>query len=220
MSQLTKRPTLVTAILSVAALAGYASYRLTIGSAPTPAPTGATAGPMAGQPDAHGHAEADEAPGLADRMPDIVLDDLAGTPTSLASLADRPLLINFWATWCAPCLREIPLLKAFHDEQPGIDVVGIAVDRLEPVLEYAEDMQFNYPSLIGQTEAYEAMVVFRNDAQVMPFSVFSAPGGAILGIHYGELHAEDLDNFAGTIAALEAGSIDLEAARERIAALR
>jgi thiol-disulfide isomerase/thioredoxin len=128
------------------------------------------------------------------------------------------MLVNFWATWCAPCLREIPMLKVFHEEHESIEVIGIAVDRVEPVVEYAAEMEFNYPILVGQADAYEAMATFRNEAQVMPFSAFTAPGGAVLGVHYGELHAEHLENFAATIELLNDGAIDLEQARARIAA--
>jgi hypothetical protein len=109
------------------------------------------------------------------------------------------------------------MLKVFHAEHEAIEVIGIAVDRAEPVLEYAAEMDFNYPVLVGQADAYEAMAVFQNQAQVMPFTAFTAPGGAVLGVHYGELHAEHLENFATTIELLGTGTIDLGQARERIA---
>jgi thiol-disulfide isomerase/thioredoxin len=198
--KLTRKPTLVTAVLSVATLAGYAAYRLTQGSADP------GIGTVAG------------APLLADALPDIVLSDIDGTPTPLATWSDRAMLVNFWATWCAPCLREIPMLKVFHDEHESIEVVGIAVDRVEPVVEYAAEMIFNYPVLVGQADAYEAMAIFRNEAQVMPFSAFTAPGGAVLGVHYGELHPEQLENFAATVDLLNDGEIGLEQARAMIAA--
>ena len=155
-------------------------------------------------------------PEFWDELPEIVLNDLSGAPTPLATWSDGPMLVNFWATWCAPCLREIPLLKSFQDEHPAIEVVGIAVDQLEPVLDFAEEMQFNYPVLVGRADGYEAMTIFRNEAQVMPFSAFTAPGGAVLGVHYGELHAEHLDNFATTVELLGSGEIDLGEARDRL----
>ncbi|MGD8340158.1 MAG: TlpA disulfide reductase family protein [Gammaproteobacteria bacterium] len=192
MSQLSKKPTLVTLILSAAALLGYAAYRLSA-SAPS---------------------EIDSR--FANELPDIVINDLAGTPTPLATWSDGPMLVNFWATWCAPCLREIPLLKTFQEEQESIEVIGIAVDRVEPVLEFSEEMQFNYPVLVGQAEGFDAMAIFRNDAQVMPFTAFTAPGGAVLGIHYGELHAEHLENFVTTVELLGSGEIDLGEARDRL----
>jgi len=208
---LTKNPTLLTAVLSLAAIAGYVAYRLTIGGA-EPAPVAPTAAADAGHPD-HEHAA------LADSLPEIVLDDLAGTPTALSTHAGQPLLINFWATWCAPCLREIPMLKRFHEEDPAIRVVGIAVDRFNDVVEYAAEMDFNYPVMVGQTAGMDAMATFHNDAGAMPFSVFTAADGAVLGTHAGELHEEHLDILSETIEALATGSIDRETARERLAEL-
>ncbi len=210
---LTKSPTLLTAVLSLAAIAGYVAYRLTFGSAePTREATAATAPTQDGQAD-HEH----EA--LADSLPEIVLDDLAGTPTALSSFAGQPLLINFWATWCAPCVREIPMLKRFHEEDPSIRVVGIAVDRMADVLEYAAEMQFNYPVIVGQTAGLDAMSAFHNDANAMPFSVFTAADGAVLGTHVGELHEEHLVQLSATIRELTAGTIDRETARERLVSL-
>ena len=211
---LTKHPTLLTGVLSLAALAGYVAYRFTLGDA-DPGSEAASAVAAATDPD-HAH----EPEPLADSLPELVLNDLAGTPTPLASLGGQPLLINFWATWCAPCLREIPMLKTLHVEDPSIRVVGIAVDRLDDVLEYAAEMEFNYPVLGFSTAAYDAMAAFHNEAQAMPFSVLTAADGAILGAFAGELHEEDLENLSATIADLTAGKIDRQAARERVAGLR
>ncbi|MDX1562640.1 MAG: TlpA disulfide reductase family protein, partial [Gammaproteobacteria bacterium] len=156
---------------------------------------------------------------FADSLPDVVLNDLAGTPTPLSTWVGQPMLINFWATWCAPCLREIPLLKAFNDEHPSIQVVGIAVDRDEPVREFAAEMAFNYPNLVGQTEAMNAAAALGVEVIALPFTVFTDAEGAILGIHSGEIHREHLENLAATLADLEAGRIGRDTARERIAGL-
>ena len=213
--RLTQNPTLLTALLSVATLAGYATYRLTVG--------GSDAEMAADHSD---HDDSMQAPAddsaasrFADSLPDIVLNDLAGTPTPLSTWVGQPMLINFWATWCAPCLREIPLLKAFNDEHPAIQVVGIAVDRDEPVREFAAEMAFNYPNLVGQTEAMNAAAALGVEVIALPFTVFTDAEGAILGIHSGEIHREHLENLAATLADLEAGRIGRDTARERIAGL-
>ena len=127
-------------------------------------------------------------------------------------------MINFWATWCAPCLREIPLLKEFQDANgpTGVQVVGIAVDHLEAVREFAEEMMFNYPVLVGQLAAMEAAAEFGVEFFVLPFTVFSDPRKRVLGVHSGELHAEHLDEFLLVLNALEAGSMDIDAARTRL----
>jgi thiol-disulfide isomerase/thioredoxin len=205
---LTKNPTLLTAVLSVAALAGYGAYHLT--------QRGDDRSAAADAAQAHMHEAAQPAAGL----PDVVLSDLAGAPTALSSYAGQPLLINFWATWCAPCRREIPLLKTFHDENEStITVVGVAIDDLEDVQAYAEDMAFNYPILIGQAEGMNAAAALGVEVIALPFSVYTAPDGTILGIHTGELLPEHLDSLEATIADLMAGTIDRSAARDRLADL-
>lgn len=222
---LTKNPTLLTVLLSAATVAGYVAYRFTLGGADSVVDPMAgmhaddnagqdTASALAAQPSAAG-------PGLVDALPALPFDVLGGSGVTLDSYAGRPLLINFWATWCGPCLKEIPLLREFHTAQAGIDVIGIAVDDPADVASFAADtLEFNYPVLLGLTAGYEAMAVFRNDASAMPFSVFVDAEGAVLGKYYGELHDEELAAFAGTIEALGAGRIDRAAARERIATLQ
>jgi thiol-disulfide isomerase/thioredoxin len=211
---LTKNPTLMTAVLSLAAAAGYITYRLTVGVPEAPAPTPEMAGMD------HDRGADDGAIVLADALPDVVLDNLDGQPTPLATWAGKPLLINFWATWCGPCRREIPMLMSFKDQAPSIQIVGIAVDDLDDVRKYADETKFNYPILAGVSGGIQAMTALHNDTQTIPFTVFAAPDGTVLGIHAGVVEPDDLTNFRTTIDSLVAGRIDLAAARERLAYLR
>jgi thiol-disulfide isomerase/thioredoxin len=194
-------PTRLTAVLSAAALLGYLSYRL-VEPVFSPDDAGTVSRP------------------LADRLPEFALADLEGRMTPIGSWPGRPMVINFWATWCAPCLREIPLLKAYQAEQPDVTVVGIALDQVEPVRTFAAEMQFNYPVLIGQADAMDAAAAFGVGVFALPFTVFTAPDGATLGVRTGEIHAEHLENLTAALADLEAGRIDLNAARARIAGRR
>ena len=200
------RPALVTAVLSAAAVLGYLSYRAV---APERAPPEEVSG-------------ADTAgdqprPELADRLPEFALGNLAGSPQSITSWPGKPLLINFWATWCAPCLREIPLLKELQNSNEGLQIVGIAVDRREPVVTFADTMQFNYPILIGQSDAWEAAAAFGVNVYALPFTIFTAADGSVLGVHTGELHREHLDRLTSTLEDLRAGTLDVAAARARLA---
>jgi thiol-disulfide isomerase/thioredoxin len=201
------RPALLTLGLSAAAVLGYVTYRVLM---PTPA-----AAPGAAARD--DGAAVEEQRQLAETLPDFSLGNLAGEPQSIRSWPGKPLLINFWATWCGPCLREIPMLKELEDQRPDIQVVGIAIDRRDPVEKFAADMAFNYPILIGQNEAWEAAAALGVDIYALPFTVFAAADGAILGVHTGELHAEHLADFRGVIDDLAAGKIDLSEARSRLA---
>jgi thiol-disulfide isomerase/thioredoxin len=204
------RPALLTLGLSAAAVLGYATYRILV-----PAPTDAPSVELTA--DSAPVVSATEARQLAETLPDFSLGNLAGEPQSIRSWPGKPLLINFWATWCGPCLREIPMLKDLQTARPDIQVVGVAIDRREPVEKFAGDIAFNYPILIGQSEAWEAAAALGVDIYALPFTVFTAADGAILGVHTGELHAEHLADFRAVVDDLEAKRIDVAEARGRIA---
>jgi thiol-disulfide isomerase/thioredoxin len=204
-----KSSALIAVVLSGAAIVGYVSYRAWW-PAPQDAPIADTgAGPPPGA-----------AP--AATLPEFSLMTLEGEQRSIHSWPDRALVINFWATWCAPCLREIPLLKSFQSahEQDGVQVIGIAVDRVEPVRSFAADLEFNYPTLIGEADAIEAAASFGIDFFALPFTVFTDAEGNVLGVHTGELEAADLDELARILAGLDDGGIDLPTARDRLAGRR
>jgi thiol-disulfide isomerase/thioredoxin len=203
------RPALVTLGLSAAAVLGYVTYRLLVGG-----PAQELAAPTASTQEQQEPAPARQ---LADRLPDFTLANLAGKPQSILSFSGKPLLINFWATWCGPCLREIPMLKALQVARPDIQIVGIAIDRREPVEKFAGDMAFNYPILVGQSEAWEAAAALGVDIYALPFTVFAGADGALLGVHTGELRAEHLADFRAVIDDLAAGKIGTQEARSRIA---
>ena len=151
-------------------------------------------------------------------LPDFSLPDLAGTPRSIRGFADdRGLIVNFWATWCAPCLREIPLLTEFHAlKADSAQVVGIAVDRLDDVTAFAPQLNINYPILVGEADAMEAAQGFGVEFLTLPFTVFAAPRGQILAVHTGEVTAGDLDNYAAVLTEIAAGTLSLEGARQRM----
>jgi thiol-disulfide isomerase/thioredoxin len=194
------RPVLLTAGLSAAAVLGYLTYRLV--SAPdAPAADQSAAAP----------------PPAVATLPDFSLANLAGEQQSIQSWPGKPLLINFWATWCAPCLREIPMLKELQTSRPDLQVVGIAIDKPDLVAKFAGDIQFNYPILVGQNEAWAAAGALGVNIFALPFTIFTGADGSILGVHTGELHAEHLETFRAVVDDLAAGRIDADEARGRIA---
>lgn len=202
-----KTSAVVVAVAGVLTVGGYVAYRA-----------------MLVEPDAAARSEpavADAMAGVepAQTLPEFTLANLSGEQQSIRSWPDQALIINFWATWCAPCLREIPLLKDFQDTQRAnaVTVVGIAVDRLQPVAAFAEDLAFNYPVLVGQADGMDAAASFGVEVFALPFTVFTDRNANILGVHTGELHTEDLENFAAVLEDLGAGRIDLQSARARVA---
>jgi thiol-disulfide isomerase/thioredoxin len=209
------RPALLTLALSGAAVLGYLSYRALIPSQSGEPAAEHAAGHTAAAP--LEDTTAPPQPRLADTLPEFSLGNLAGEPQSISSWPGKPLLINFWATWCGPCLREIPMLKELQSTHADLQIVGIAVDRRDPVVAFAETMQFNYPILIGQSDAWEAAAAFGVNVYALPFTVFTAADGSILGVHTGELHAEHLDNLTGVLTELREQKIGIDEARARIA---
>jgi len=91
------------------------------------------------------------------RLPDFSLKDLTGKSIPISAWSGKSLVINFWATWCAPCRREIPLLKTIAAEWAGRDlkVVGIAVDHRDKVKDFAGQFKIDYPVLIGDQDALD-----------------------------------------------------------------
>ena len=105
-------------------------------------------------------------------------------------------MVNFWATWCAPCRREIPLLNKIRAERrrQNAEIVGIAVDFRDDVLKFAAKTPLNYPLLIGEEDGLAAAEAF-GMGMAFPFSVFVDSQNRILTVKIGELH-EDEANFA------------------------
>jgi thiol-disulfide isomerase/thioredoxin len=152
-------------------------------------------------------------------LPDIQLEDLKGVKHSLADWKGHPLLINFWATWCEPCRREIPLLKTLRhaaEAPPGTEVIGVAVDFRAAVQRYARQMGIDYPVLIGEQNGLSAIAAFGMDT-VFPFTVFADGKGRIVTLKVGELHPDEAKVILEKMSAVEAGRADMASARRQIA---
>jgi thiol-disulfide isomerase/thioredoxin len=148
----------------------------------------------------------------------FALNDVDGNLRDLAEWQGKARLINFWATWCAPCRREIPLLKQTQADHAAdnVQIIGIAVDFPEEVQAYAEEAQFNYPILVGQEDAMAAA----EDAGVpfigLPFTMIVAPSGELLNSHVGEIMQSHIDSILEVFDGLETGRLDIAAAREAL----
>lgn len=220
------------AVAAVAGIAGFLAFR-SIDRAPgesTPALKPVAEPPAAGPPrDGTAAAPPLDAPATAagpipERLPDFELATREGPARRLSSFRDPVLVVNFWATWCAPCRREIPLLNSLQREfaASGVEVIGVAVDFREDVLAFADRIGIDYPLLIGEEDGLAAAQAFGMNL-VLPFTVFADAERRIVALKVGELHDDEARFILGRIAALNAGAATLEevrpAIREQLAAL-
>lgn len=150
--------------------------------------------------------------------PSFMLNDIDGVERNFSEWSGKHRLLNFWATWCAPCRREIPLLKTFQDEHgdSGFQVIGIAVDFPDQVAAYAEEAQFNYPILIGQEDAMAVAGTSDVEFIGMPFTMIVAADGELLNTHIGEIVDSHLEHIVRVLTMLDNGEIDKASARKAL----
>ncbi|MGO9513781.1 MAG: TlpA family protein disulfide reductase [Steroidobacteraceae bacterium] len=156
---------------------------------------------------------------IPQRLPDFSLEGRDGKPTSIKAWGDKSLIINFWATWCAPCRREIPLLESLHSEWAGrgMAVVGIAVDDRDRVLAYAAQFKIPYPLLIGEQDALDAAAAFGVESPAFPFTVFTDRRGEVVALYVGELHKPEVNLILSVVQNLNQDHVALPQARRTIA---
>ena len=153
--------------------------------------------------------------GMPTHLPEFTLMDREGTLRSIQSWPGKSLIVNFWATWCGPCRREIPLLKEIQETRAadGFQVVGIAVDFREDVLKYADEMQINYPLLIGEQDGLDAIGKFGLPATGFPFTVFTDEQSRIVLTHLGEITETESKVLLEIVSQVNRGELTPDSAR-------
>jgi len=122
------------------------------------------------------------------------LNDLSGKPQSLAQWKGKPLLVNFWATWCGPCVQEMPELSAIANEENGkrFNVVGVGIDSPSAMSEFAAKHNIKYPLYVGGMGGTELSRAFGNTNGGLPFTVLIGADGQVRKTYLGKLKFDEL----------------------------
>lgn len=176
-------------------------------------------GATPGDPSPAGDAAAAPESRIPEVLPQFELADRDGVKRSLAHWKGQPVAVNYWATWCGPCRREIPLLNALRAERKAqrLEIVGIAVDFRDDVLAYAKTTPIDYPMLIGEEDGLAAVQAM-GLTPAFPFTVFADSQQRIVALKVGELHREEADLILDKLIAVDTGRLELAQARAEITA--
>jgi thiol-disulfide isomerase/thioredoxin len=132
------------------------------------------------------------------KLPDLVLPDTAGQPQPFSQWRGRPVLVNFWASWCGPCVREMPLLDEFSAAQEpigGVRVIGVALDDEEAVAGFLAEHPVRFPILIEPSGPSDSSVLLGNRRGVLPYSVLIDAEGVLVRSKLGAFEHGEIEEF-------------------------
>jgi thiol-disulfide isomerase/thioredoxin len=140
-------------------------------------------------------AETQRARAVVERIYATRLADLNGSLQHVGQWRGHVLVVNFWATWCAPCREEIPGVVRLQDSHGarGLTFVGIAIDQPEKVVQFAQEFRMNYPVLVGGLGALDLLREAGNRAGVLPYTVVIDRHGGLISQRTGGVNLKDLE---------------------------
>jgi thiol-disulfide isomerase/thioredoxin len=136
---------------------------------------------------------ATQSPMISQRRPDFTMPDLTGKQRNIKEWDGKVLAVNFWATWCEPCKREIADFNLLQNQygDKGFQFIGVALDDLDAVQTYLKTSTIAYPVLIGEEQAARIASRYGDDEGVVPYTAFINRKGQIAFIQYGAM-SQDL----------------------------
>lgn len=131
-----------------------------------------------------------------EQLPHFTLADTTGQRHNIQDwLNNKPLIINFWATWCPPCRDELPLFTQLQTERSDVQVIGVAMNTAEEVRGFAADagITFNFPNLVTQQEFASISQAVGNPSGSLPYTLAVMPDGQIVYSRLGEMKPEHIE---------------------------
>ena len=127
-------------------------------------------------------------------LPTFNLPDVAGNQHDISEWQGKIRVINFWATWCPPCLKEIPEFIALQEQYAakGVQFIGVAIDDQKPVEEYLASIKINYPILMAGDTGIDLAHQLGNIVDAVPYTVVVNQQGQIIHRHRGEFSKEQI----------------------------
>ena len=125
------------------------------------------------------------------------LEDTNGKELQVADVLAELTLINFWATWCAPCREEMPMFNEVYQQYQSNDfsIVGITIDNLKSTVEFIYELGIQYPILMAEHEGWDLLSKSGNPNNLMPFSLLVDKQGNVLEKRFGLLHKEEIESW-------------------------
>jgi thiol-disulfide isomerase/thioredoxin len=132
------------------------------------------------------------------RNPDALLQaklpDLDGREVAFNTYLGKPLVVNFWATWCAPCVEEMPVLNEMAESIPNVQFVGIGIDTVDKIRQFVVKVPVSYPLLVAGHGGIALLRELGNPAGGLPFTVMFDANGSMIDTILGQVQPADLQD--------------------------
>jgi peroxiredoxin len=127
--------------------------------------------------------------------PDFELPDIDGHTRNVREFDGKVLMVNFWATWCPPCLKETPVFIELQNQygEQGLQIIGMAVDDTQSVRDFVDTHGINYPVIAGELAAMEISRRYGNRLGALPYTAFIDRNGDIQHVTAGELSKDEAE---------------------------